>query len=227
MSTENVPPSTLLCLCLAFSLTHWALMQQQKAFSIPSTSWQGAVAGLVCGPVTSLPVPVREVYLPWGVGPPAELPELPVTAWRHTVVAYPAVKFNPDPLESGSLSCPSLSPTLLHQLLLALPVLLSLSLSLPPSLFHPLCSTAVSSFNERAETRGFFEAALCVSLYVFSVCSAFVCCACTYSSSCFPCLKMRTRPFPTLANCKARFFILICHSTDRGDRGVLALICCC
>lgn len=203
-------------------------MQQQKAFSISSTSWQGAVAGLVCGPVTSLPVPVREVYLPWGVGPPAELPELPVTAWRHTVVAYPAVKFNPDPLESGSLSCPSLSPTLLHQLLLALPVFLSLSLCpfLPP--FSTLCAPLLCPLSMRgAETRGFFEAALCVSLYVFSVCSAFVCCACTYSSSCFPCLKMRTRPFPTLANCKARCFILICHSTDRGDRGVLALICCC
>lgn len=169
MSTENVPPSTLLC--LSFSITHWALMQQQKAFSISSTSWQGAVAGLVCGPVTSLPVPVREVYLPWGVGPPAELPELPVTAWRHTVVAYPAVKFNPDPLESGSLSCPSLSPTLLHQLLLALPVFLSLSLSLPPSLFHPLCSTAVSSFNEGSWNTWF--------LWGSSVCE-FVCFQCVF-----------------------------------------------
>lgn len=79
-------------------------------------------------------------------GPPAELPGLPVTAWRHTVVAYPSVKFNPDPLESGSLSCPP-------------------ALSLPP------CSTAVSSFNEGSWNTWF--------LWGSSVC-AFVCFECVF-----------------------------------------------
>lgn len=92
-----------------------------------------------------------------------------------------------------------------------------------PSLRAPLlCPLSMRG----AETRGFFEAALCVHLYVLSVCSAFVCCACTYSGSCFLCLKMRTRSFPTLANCNARCFILICHSVDPCI-GVLPLISCC
>lgn len=60
-------------------------------------------------------------------GPPAELPELPVTAWRHAVVAYPAVKFNSDPLESSSCPC-SPSPRLTF------------------TNSCPLCSAAVSSF---------------------------------------------------------------------------------
>lgn len=85
-------------------------------------------------------------------GPPAELPGLPVTAWRHTVVEYPAVKFDPDPLESSCLSLPC-SQTPARTTTRSLPLTPSVFSSLPFSSFSPLlCPLSLREL----ETSGFF-----------------------------------------------------------------------
>lgn len=158
-----LPCCTPSCWFWAVSLTHRAPLQHYTTLPILSTGWQEAAAGL-CAALW------HHFLRLWGKcicrearGPPAELPGLPVTAWRHTVVAYPAVKFNPDPLESASLSCP-----------LSFTDSCSLSLSLfllSPPLSLPLCSSAVSSLNEGSWNTWF--------LWGGSMC-AFVCFGCVF-----------------------------------------------
>lgn len=153
-------------------------------------------------------------------GPPAELPGLPVTAWRHTVVEYPAVKFDPDPLESSCLSLLLTNSSSHHH---SLSPSHSLCLFLPPFLF--LFSTAVSSFIEGAGNKWFLlDSSVCAFVCFECVLLLFLCACTCWAVASFLFLKMRTRSSTSLVNCIARCFILICHSLDLC-RGVLLLIC--
>lgn len=111
-------------------------LKEQKARRvsslIPSSHWQEAQPGPMCGPVTSLPPSVRKVRLLWGVGAARGAAWASVTAWRHTVVVFPAVKFNPDFQENGTApQTPALTPVPVRPLCF---------------FFFPFLCTVVSSF---------------------------------------------------------------------------------
>lgn len=162
-------------------LFHWAPLLQHATRPIPSTSLQEAEAGLVCGPMTSLPVPVREVYLPWGVGAASRAP----WASRDSLKTYSCclsrcyIQSRSSGIRLSLLPPFPLSPSLTPACTTTLALSLSLCLCLPP--FPSLCAPLLCPLSTRgAETRGFFEAALC----------AFVCFECV-SCSCLLCVHLQ------------------------------------
>lgn len=123
-------------------------------FFDPLIHWQEAQAGLMCGHVTSLPPSVREVLLLWGVGAARRAAWASVTAWRHTVVLFPAVKFNPDSQKMGPL----------HKLLLKLLCLCSLCVS--PFLPFSFVSVLLCPLSWELHTR-----VRIISVWIFALCS--------------------------------------------------------
>lgn len=114
----------------------------------------------MCGPVTSFPPSVREVLLLWGVGAARRAAWASMTAWRHTVVVFPAVKFNPDSQKMGSL----------HKLLLKLLCLCSLCVS--PSLLFPFsprcCVLFLGNYIHMFASSSVCEYLLCVQVPLWS-----------------------------------------------------------